>query len=203
MSWWYLRSSSGASPTTNDRVMSAKHADSRSIGHRSITIGSSGWIGPDPMSWPEAVCGAVRDDQRVRAGAAPCDRRADRVLDELGGDRFAVGDQPGSAGLGPAQQLGRGAHARLGRGLRPPDPGELGVALDAAAGLEQLALHLQFHTVRAQTVGQLEREVAGHRGELQPERAGGADQHLEHRVLAHHAGAHQVVVAELLVACGP
>ena len=126
VSWWYLRSSSGASPTTNDRVMSAKHADSRSFGHRSITTGSSGWIGPDPMSCPEAVCAPC---ETISASAlAPPRATAARIasLTRSRGDRLAVGDQPGPAGLGAAEQLGRRTHARLGGGLRPPDSGQLG-----------------------------------------------------------------------------
>jgi hypothetical protein len=78
----------------------------------------------------------VRHDERVRAGTAASDRGPDRVLDPLANERVAVGHKPRAAGLGAPEERDGRPHAGLGGGLRPADFGQLGLALDAAAGLE-------------------------------------------------------------------
>ena len=134
-----------------------------------MTTGSPGWIGPDPMSWPEALWApwATMSASALAPPRATAARIASLIRSHV--SALAVGDQPGAAGLGTAEQLDRRPHARLGGGLRPADPRQLGLALDAAAGLEQLPLAPRASPRRRGGGRELERELARAPPRAQPE----------------------------------
>ena len=109
-----------------------------SLGQRSITTGSPAAIGPEPMSCPTALCGPC--ETMNSSATVPCavNASSDRRLDPLGRERLAVDDEPGAVGLGAPQQVARRVHPGLGRALSAPDAGQLGLALDPAAVLEEV-----------------------------------------------------------------
>ena len=109
-------------PTANVRVMSEKQALSRSCGKRSKTTWSSFAIRPEPVSWPTAACGAVRDDEVVAAAAVLGEHAPSQLREALARERLAVDHAPAVARLRPREQLGDRGHAGLGRALRAPDP---------------------------------------------------------------------------------
>ena len=135
------------------RVMSAKQPDSRSRGKRSRQIGSSGAIGPEPMSWPTAVCAPCETMNSSAKAPLRGERLLDRELDPLAGERLAVEHQAAVLALGRAQQVAGGVHRRLGGALGAADPGELGLVLHAPAPDEVLAVGRELDPVRAQVVG--------------------------------------------------
>ena len=110
-----LAQSRRTSPTTNVRVMSAKHADSRSRGHRSTTIDSPCRDRARAHVVPDRRLGAARDDElvrgRSRARRSSLDRRA---LEQLDGERLAV-DRSASPFAGRAPRSAARSH----RPLRP------------------------------------------------------------------------------------
>jgi hypothetical protein len=81
---------------------------------------------------------------------------------------------------------------------RPPDAGQLGVRLDPPAAVEQLSLRLDVDRVRAQVVGDLEREVARGHCRLDLGRATGPEHELRRHLVPGEALCDQLVQAELL-----
>ncbi len=80
---------------------------------------------------------------------------AHRRLDLFDGQRRR------SADVASRSELARGVHRRLGGALRAAHAGELGLGLHAAAVVEELAVDRQLDAVRAQVVGEPERERLG------------------------------------------
>jgi hypothetical protein len=144
----------------------------------------------------------VRDDELVSDCSARDEGLEDRHLDELGGERLAVHDESGAAGLGPAQQPAGRVHPGFGRALRPTDPGQLGPALDPAAILEEVELRGELDTRLAEPVGELRGKGPGHERLGHPESPAGVDHDLEQHLVARKPLRDQIVVAELLVRVG-
>jgi hypothetical protein len=77
-----------------------------------------------------------------------------------------------------AQQLARDVHRRLGRALRTPHPGQLGLRLHAASLVEEVLVDRQLDPVRAQMVGEPERKRLRDDGVGDPDRLCAAQREL-------------------------
>jgi hypothetical protein len=97
----------------------------------------------------------VRRRRRTVLAAGVTERRSHR----LGGDRLSARGQEISVGPRPRQQCRRGAHARLGCDLRPPDPGQLRVRLAAPPAGDRPLVGLDRDAVCAQPVGHGNRQL--------------------------------------------
>jgi hypothetical protein len=90
----------------------------------------------------------VRNDQGLAGGGAGAVHGfPDRGLDPLAAERIPAGHQTVPVWFGLAKQLGGSPHTGLGSRLGAADPGELGLALDPSARLEQLAVDRQLDPV--------------------------------------------------------
>src|SRR5690242_16006324 len=100
-------------------------------------------------------------------------------LDPLAGNRRAVEDERLTVGLGGTQQRPGGVERRLARALCAAEPLDLGGRLPAAEVLEQQAVDVHLDAVRAQVVGELEREAGGNRRVVDAEARACANAELE------------------------
>ena len=179
-----LGSSSGGSPTTNVRVMSAKQADSRSRGKRSITIGSPARIGPEPGSWPTAVCGPweTMNSSATRRGRVKT--RAIARLDALAGERLAV--EPSAS-----PRLARGAACRAPRAIAASAarwarrmPAISASFFDAAPLVEERAVGHKLDAVRRAGGPRQRPGIARHGARVTPSSRHGAQGDLDERLVA-------------------
>ena len=163
MSRQYSASSSGGSPppATNVRVMSAQQREALSLGQMSTSTGSPATISPKPDSCPRRDC-APWETITSSGSSQPCSSH-----DGLHRGAHLLA---GQAGAQLADQRARDAHRRVGGLLRAPDAFELGLVLDAAAAHELVVVDGQLDAVRAQVVGDEEREL-GRDGRLADARA--------------------------------
>ena len=110
--------------------------------------------GPSPRWWPIADCGPC--ETMKTSHVAPCSRNACEiaVLIRSRRQRLAVDLEAASPfWRRAAQQVARGGHPGLGRGLRAADARELGAALHAAALVEEVAVGRELDARGAQLVG--------------------------------------------------
>ena len=192
-------SSSEGVPTTKTRVMSAKQPESRSRGKRSRQIGSSGAIGPEPMSWPTAVCEPC--ETMNSSAKAPLAVNACSTASLI---RSQVSCSPSSSRL-PFWRTAARSSSRA-----------ASIAASAACWARRIpAISASFFTrrrrancsrsardldaVRAQVVCDLQRERRRHDGALDPEAPRRAQDHLELDLLAREALRVELVDPELLV----
>src|SRR5262249_55026121 len=110
----------------------------------------------------------------------------------------AVDLEAGTVRLATAEKLAGRVHARLGRLLGPPDAGDLGRVLGAAAPVEELAVGLQLDPVLPEEVGESQREEPRDDRARQLPAPAGAERELEDDLLPGQALRDQLVEAELL-----
>ena len=179
--------------------MSAQHAVASSRGHRSIWIGSPAGNGPLPASWPTPC----QTEATIASGpsSAPASRQASRIASRTcsARERSAIELEPVAAGAGRAEHLGRARHARVGGELRPADPGQLGLGLGSAAGLDLGVADGQLDPIARQPPGKAKRELEVDDRPAHPHLPGGAGAELDRDLVAAHAAVEQLVEAELVV----
>src|SRR5438270_12984667 len=141
---------------------------------------------------------AVGDDEIVGAAAARDDRVPDRVLQTLARERFRARDEPALTWLGSSQQLGSGAHARLGSALGATDTRQLVVVLCTPAGAEQAVIGLQLDARCAEPVGEVDRKLAGHARAVERELLAGTNACLHLGLVALEPTREQLVDSECL-----
>ena len=189
MSRQYSASSSGGSPppATNVRVMSAQQREALSLGQMSTSTGSPARISPKPDSCPLADC-APWETMTSSGNSQPCSSHSACIA--------ARTVLAGEAGAQLADQRARDAHRRVGGLLRAPDAFELELVLDAAAAHELVVVDGHLDAVRAQVIGDEERELRrdGRLGDAQRLHGPQADLGLELHVV--DARGDQVVLAE-------
>ena len=117
-------------------------------------------------------------DEVVAGRAAVHESLADRDLDALYRQRLAVEHEPAVARLGGAEHVRDHVHPRLGRLLRAPDPGDLGLVLGTPALVEQLFVGAQLDSVLAQEVGEIDGKPVWHGRVRDAQIAAGAQQEL-------------------------
>jgi hypothetical protein len=126
------------------------------------------------------------------------ERLLDRELEAFARERLARHDQVAVLPLGGAQEVASRVHPGLRGALGPPDPGQLRLVLHAAAADEELAVGLDVDPVRAEVVGDLERERRRNRRALEAEPPRRAENHLELDLVAVQALRVELVEPELL-----
>ena len=102
----------------------------------------------------------------------------DRRLEQLGGERLPVDDESVAVLARAPQQIARRAHSRLCGRLRAADPLQLVSALDAPPVLEEVAVGRHLDPVRAEMVGEPERERRRDDGVRDPQLLHGPQQDL-------------------------
>jgi hypothetical protein len=132
------------------------------------------------------------------ATAPRCAHPADRGAHLLGAERRAVDAQLAVLGARLAQQRGGGRHAGLGGGLGAAHAAQLGLVLRPPAPGELLDVGAQLDAVRAQAVGQRDRQLRRHHGDVQLEARAEPRAQLELDLRARHPGRDEVVEAELV-----
>ena len=152
-----------------------------------------------PHVVPHRGLRAVRDDELVEGHAVPGEDLGYRRLDPLARERLAVHLQPRAVLGGAPQQIARRVHPALCRALRPPHPGELGLALHAPPVVKEVVLRGERHARLPQPVGEDRWEGRRHRRLRDAEVLARLDRDPDVDLLARQPLREQRVVAELLV----
>src|SRR4051812_30172680 len=141
-----------------------------------------------------AATGVQRADHDVGRGRGAMGRAlgADSRADLLGGQPQVL-----AVALGPADELLGALHPRLRGVLRAADALELGVALDAAPGLDRLRVDVDVHAFVAQSVGDRDGQVGRDDRRVDAPAAQRPDRDLELGVVARHALLDELVEPEL------
>ena len=98
--------------------------------------------------------------------------------------------------LGAPEEVARGVHSGLGSALRPADARQLGLVLDPAAPVEELAVGRQLDAALAQEIGQLQRKRVRHDRLGEPDVLDTAHRELEVDLPVLLPGVEQLVEAE-------
>src|SRR5882762_4087295 len=154
---------------------------------------------PRPHVVADRSLRARSDDEVVRSGAVGGERAGHRRLHALDREHFPVDlERTPAVRLRAPQEVTRRVHPRLGRALRAPDALELRIGLDAAAVIEEVRVHGQLDAVRAEAVGEPERERLRDDRARDAETLHGPEDDLLPHLGIRETGAHELVRPVLL-----
>ena len=140
---------------------------------------------------------AVRDDELLGGDPVCAEDPLDRELDPLARQRLAV-EHERPVRVGVSQHVASDVEGRLARPLCAPEAVDLRRGLAAAPVLEQLAVDADLDPVRAEMVGELEREARRHDRVADSELRARPRVHLELDERRGHAAGEQLVEPERL-----